>query len=265
MIYRLLITIVILTSACKSPRGDQLLSIDFEESFDKYQYFKLSELVEIKTTDSPINNKALRVTYVAYPKGSRRVSSRIKLASKVQSATLSFDVCFENDFQWVKGGKLHGLAPDNPVTGGNKRKPIGWSARILFKEDGMLQNYLYDQNYDLTYGFGSKSKKKILKKGTWHTITMQLRLNNKDKNDGFSIIYVDGIRVVENTDISFRSNFTKQSSISEFLFSTFHGGNSEIFAPKNINGYVNVHAWFDNIKVIRGINMPQKTTTLFSC
>jgi hypothetical protein len=39
---------------------------------------------------------------------------------------------FDQDWQWVLGGKLHGLGPEQPITGGNERLPTGWSARVTF-------------------------------------------------------------------------------------------------------------------------------------
>ena len=262
--FSIIFVFVLFTGGIKAA-DEKLLQIDFEESFDKEKYFKFSNLVEVKQFNEYENNKALRVTYEAYNEGTKRITSRFPLITKVDTATFFYDVCFETDFQWVKGGKLHGLSPDAPVTGGNKRRGDGWSARILFKEKGKLQNYLYDQNTKVRYGFGSKSINQVFFKRRWHRVTMQLQLNAKGKYDGFLKTYVDGVKVVENNNVIFRTDFSDKSLISNFLFSTFHGGNKKSFAPQDSSGYKNVHAWFDNFTVLKGIHSPVPLTNTNIC
>lgn len=65
----------------------------------------------------PDGTDAIRVAYVGSEQGSERVIVRVPLGFATEVATLSFDVRFDRDFQWVKGGKLHGLGPKRPVTG----------------------------------------------------------------------------------------------------------------------------------------------------
>jgi hypothetical protein len=84
--------------------------------------------------------------------GSERVVAGYPRKKAVVEATLAFDVRFGEDSQWTKGGKLHGLGPENPVTGGNARKPDRSSARIMFAGDGRSQSYLYEQSPDKKFG-----------------------------------------------------------------------------------------------------------------
>ena len=67
---------------------------------------------------------AIRATYVPSKRGSERivVSYPIKPALEY---TLNYDVKFEKDFDFTHGGKLHGLGPDKPVTGGKAMRPDG--------------------------------------------------------------------------------------------------------------------------------------------
>jgi hypothetical protein len=44
------------------------------------------------------------------------------------------------------------------------------------------------------------------------------------------------------------------TEIQQFLFSTFHGGNTTKWTPVNAQGHpTTVHAYFDNILVVEGI------------
>lgn len=62
---------------------------------------------------------ALRAVYVGGPMGSERLVRHIPLGESGAEYTLTYDVKFDRDFQFVGGGKLHGLGPDRPVTGGD--------------------------------------------------------------------------------------------------------------------------------------------------
>lgn len=48
----------------------------------------------------------------------------LPLATRETAATLVFDVRFDHDFQWMLEGKLHGLGPAKPVTGGRADNKI---------------------------------------------------------------------------------------------------------------------------------------------
>lgn len=200
---------------------------------------------------------AIRVAYVGYERGSQRVGARIPLGFSAEKATLSFDVCFDKDFQWKKGGKLHGLGPARPITGGKAMVPDGWSARVTFKEEGTCKLYLYEQLKESKYGSGEKTKEPVFKAGKWHHVVLQITLNTPNKKDGWGKIYVDNKLVVQSDNVCFRKVGGAKSEIRQFLFSTFHGGHQPTCAPRAKDGsFTTVYAYFDNFVVSEGIVKP---------
>ena len=174
------------------------------------------------------------------------------LASHAQEAELSFDVLFEEDFQWTGGGKLHGLGPAHPVTGGNPRSPQKWSARAVFRPGGAVATYIYDQTPGTKYGAGRKSEGPVFQQGRWHHVQLRMRVNTPGLKDGWTRIVVDGRTVVEQDGLEFRGSGTPGTDVRTFLFSTFHGGIGPKWTPVNESGEpVTVHALFDNFEVVR--------------
>jgi len=195
-------------------------------------------------------SNGIRVAYVGGDMGSERVVVRYPLPEKVTFARLSFDVFFEEDWQWVRAGKLHGVGPLQPVTGGRTKHPEGWSSRMMWRKDGGVVNYLYDQDETHKYGKGDRSDTSVLEKGKWHRIDFETTLNDPGEANGQARLYVDGQLVCEDDAVEFRGTGGEGTLIQQFLFSTFHGGNDPTWAPKDENGdYTTVHARFDNFEV----------------
>jgi len=195
-------------------------------------------------------SNGIRVAYVGGDMGSERVVTHYPLRDKVTFARLSFDVFFEDDWQWVRAGKLHGVGPKRNVTGGRAKQPDGWSSRMMWIRDGGATNYLYDQDKDHKYGKGDRHPESILKKGQWNHVDFETTLNDVGQANGVARMYVNGELVCEDTAVEFRGEDGEDTLIQKLLFSTFHGGNDPSWAPKDENGdYTTVHARFDNFQV----------------
>lgn len=195
-------------------------------------------------------SNGIRVAYVGGDMGSERVVTAYPLSDKVTFAKLSFDVYFEDDWQWVRAGKLHGVGPKNRVTGGRDKQPDGWSSRMMWIKDGGATNYLYDQDKDHKYGKGDRTDGPVMAKGRWHHIDFETKLNDPGQANGEARMYVDGQLVCEDTAVEFRGVDGEDTLIQNMLFSTFHGGNDPSWAPRDENGdYATVHARFDNFVV----------------
>jgi hypothetical protein len=250
-----ILTVLSAVCVCAQPAlADRPL---LEENFDRLGGFGellLSDPhVQLIRKGGPDGSKAIRVSYVGSKVGSERVVEGYPLKKAVTEATLAFDVRFGEDFQWVKGGKLHGLGPENPVTGGNAREPHRWSARIMFAGDGRSKSYLYEQSPNKKYGVGDTSKAPVFRKGIWQKVRIQVKLNTPGKADGRFAVHVDGKQVNQQSGVEFRARDGKDTLISRMLFSTFHGGHSPSNAPKDDKGnFITVHADFDNFLVTEG-------------
>jgi hypothetical protein len=197
---------------------------------------------------------AVRVPYVGYERGSKRIVTQLKLKKHVRDASLTFDVLFEKEFIFAKGGKLHGLGPADPATGGEKLKDSDWSARMMFT-DGGLKTYSYSRT---TKKNPTVSKRTVdgftFEKDRFYRLTLHVRLNDVGKANGFSHIYIDGKKAVEEYGLEFRRADDDRSLIQRLLFNTFHGGSSKSWAPKNDDGsYATVYARFDNLAVYEGL------------
>lgn len=236
--------------------GEPLLQEDFDER--NAQGFAARavdhEHIELAREAGPDGSDAIRVAYVGYERGSERVVLRHPLSRETDQATLSFDVRFDQDFQWVRGGKLHGLGPERHITGGKERVPDGWSARMMFREDGKIATYLYDQDTKKKWGIGDKTSTPVFQAGKWHQVVFQVSLNSPGKADGFAAVLIDGEKVITTENVIFRGSGGAGTSIRKFMFSTFHGGSNPTWTPVDAHGNpATVYVWFDNFLVVEGI------------
>lgn len=209
--------------------------------------------MEIVPGEGVDGSAALKAIYEGYERGSKRLLRGYVLPETTE-ATLLFDVRFDQDFQFVRGGKLHGFGPDKPVTGGEETRANGWSARLNFRKDGKISTYVYEQDKESKWGIAKESKDFRFEKERFYNVAMYLRLNSEpDSTDGLIRVYVDGEKVIEHAGLRLRGETGKGTGITRLLFSTFHGGSTESYAPRNEDGtYATVHAYFDNFAVFEG-------------
>ncbi len=240
--------------------ASNLLFDDFESGDSSIIYQSLIKRklpVKIVENEGYKNSKGLKVTYVSGVIGSERVFSRIPLSRSVVEATLSFDVKFDREFQFVRGGKLHGVGPNKPITGGKEMKPSGWSSRMMFKKEGKISTYLYIQNKTKKYGAVVESKTFKFEKDKFYRLSLYTKLNSgPNELDGEAHIYIDGKLVVKHEKLNFWKSDLNESKISKFLFSTFHGGHDPSWSPKDKDGkFRNVSAIFDNFLITEGLKI----------
>ncbi len=76
-----------------------------------------SPLVALVAGEGVGHSRALRVTYAGNAHGSERVVGVMPLPVPGIERTLAYDVRFDRDFQFVLGGKLHGLGIASPGFG----------------------------------------------------------------------------------------------------------------------------------------------------
>ena len=194
---------------------------------------------------------ALQVTYVPSPEGSERIAINLPLRRAVTRARLSFDVRFAEGFRFARGGKLLGLGPARPVTGGAARRPDGWSARAMWREQGRIATYLYEQQGTKRFGIGQLSREPVLNPGEWHHISLDLRLNEPGQADGAALLAVDGRPVALSQGLSLRgASVENLAPIGQLLLHTFFGGSDPSYQPRDADGRpLTLTALFDNLQV----------------
>lgn len=247
----------------KQEKDEALVCLaDFEEP-DEYGLFDLltrNKYLEVVEEEGVDGSSAIKAAYKGSAEGSPRIISNYKLPRRMKAASLVFDVKFDQQFQFVRGGKLHGLAPDKAITGGQKMQPGGWSARAMWGKKGLF-TYVYAQSKKGKFGQGPDFKHEFnFPKGRYYSVTIYVKLNDPvDQANGSVAIFVNHSCVSYKHDIQFRSEAGEHTEISQLLFNTFHGGSDPSWAPKDAHGdYTTVYAYFDNIAVYEGLAVRHK-------
>ena len=178
-------------------------------------------------------------------------SWKVPLTDSVDECFLSYRLMFSDDFDFVKGGKLPGMAGGTANTGGSvPNGEDGFSVRMMFWEDGKLSFYIYHPEQKGTFGdrlFWKNKHGDTVKcvSGEWHTITHYIKLNEKNKKNGILNGWLDGELVYSDSAVMFRT--TERLKIDQFLLSVFLGGNDISWASDR-DGFI----CFDNFLVSKG-------------
>lgn len=233
---------------CAAP----ILVEDMESDTPLRRALTRHELLSLAEDDG---NTRLVTQYVGNEHGSARVIVAYPLPVFGTDYTLQYDVWLPEDFQFVLGGKMHGFGPANYVAGGMPLQPDGWSSRVMWRKGGEPVNYVYHQNQPGKYGEDGKGVgKPWFTPGKWHAVALHVVLNQEDGTPGSSRVYIDGQLVNVLEDITYRTVFSEDTLISRFRFSTFFGGNSPEWAPKDEDGnYITLEARYDNFAVYPGL------------
>ncbi|XP_064601303.1 uncharacterized protein LOC135467459 [Liolophura sinensis] len=152
------------------------------------------------------------------------------------SVTLTYDVYFAKNFDFVKGGKLPGLMGGTTRTcSGGRDSEHCFTTRFMFRREGDGEVYFYapqDQepdfcerenvkcNFEKGHSMGRGTWR--FKTGVWQTISQHVHLNTLGVRDGFMKVWVDGHEVYESRHLLFRKY--SEVEITGMFFSTFFGG-----------------------------------------
>jgi hypothetical protein len=199
-----------------------------------------------------VTNGILRASYIPDDRGSPRLTKHSDLNKVVATATLSYDLKLNKnavgaDFEFVKGGKLHGLGGNTTTTGCDPIDPKGWSVRLMWRTNGVPNLYVYHQDRLGRCGTDYPAVNFVLTTNVWYRIDLQVKMNSAaTKNDGAATLFIDGIKRAEATNLRLTGDDTVR--INKFLFSTFYGGDDPAWKPQHTN-YID----FDNFSVMPGL------------
>ncbi|KAG9126077.1 hypothetical protein FRC07_005002 [Ceratobasidium sp. 392] len=223
----------------------------------------------------------LRVTYPAgsfsnQTGGGAQFIQLWNTTSNMQSVILSYEVAFDSNFDFVKGGKLPGLrgGPDTLGCSGG-RQPSGddcFSTRLMWRTAGSGEIYGYlrpvngicdtrntrcNDDFGISLNRGQSSFTIALARtdgrssgsfafqaGNWNRITMVVRLNTPGNvaNGQLQLFYND-LLAISQSGIQFRTSDSIQS-VSGLFFSTFFGGEDSSWASP-----VEQHTYFRNFRM----------------
>jgi hypothetical protein len=202
----------------------------------------------IAQTVSPVV-KIIEGYSVAYPAGKIGGSSAEGLPAHyvaippAKEYWLDYQVYFENDFQWVKGGKLPGLVGGTHTSGCAAIQANGWSARFMWHENGGGHFYYYHQNRASGCGdVRNFSNGLSFKKNAWNRITERVVVNTVGQSNGLAQAWLNGQKILDLGGIRWRGNVGETVALVDNVsLQTFYGGSSNDWAPSTTT-----HARFSN-------------------
>jgi len=151
------------------------------------------------------------------------------------SKTISYEVMFPHNFDFVKGGKLPGLCGGRNASGGNRASGTnGFSARLMWRKGGRLVSYVYHMgqadNYGDDFQWSYKNGTSIsIERGVWHQIKMTVKVNELGKTNGRIEGHFDGVIAFNGENFAFRT--APQIQVDRLCFNTFFGGDDASWAP----------------------------------
>jgi len=146
----------------------------------------------------------------------------------------SYRLMFREEFDFVKGGKIPGMAGGARNTGGNKPTGTdGWSARMMWRTNGQIVQYVYHPDQVDIYGedmpWQINSKDQYFQPGIWYLVEHRVKMNTPGQHDGVLQTWLNGEINLDVQDLRWRDVDT--FSIDCFYFSTFFGGSDATWAP----------------------------------
>ncbi|TFK44706.1 polysaccharide lyase family 14 protein [Crucibulum laeve] len=208
------------------------------------------------------------VLEVTYPKGSFSHDTggsqlyslwNTSDGSSFGSMMVSYEVAFNWDFDFVKGGKLPGLRgglDSSGCSGGNEATGQDcFSSRVMWRANAAGEVYAYipspnnlcsaksiicNSDFGISISRGSFG----FVRGQWNRVTMLVQLNNPpDVANGQILLYYNDLPAIAQQNLQIRSSDSLVAN--GFYFSTFFGGSDASWAtPQTVNSYFrNIHLW----------------------
>lgn len=192
-----------------------------------------------------------KMLQVDYPKGEfgtkkTGVQWKTPLPAR-EELTLSYRLKFSDGFDFVKGGKLPGLAGGIANTGAQKPNGSdGFSARIMWRRDGGIVQYVYhpdqpeDFGEDFSWNHGGVERR--FQPGIWYEVKTRIVMNTPGQRNGILQSWLNGELALDVKTLRLRDR--SDLSIDVLYFSTFFGGSDSSWASKG--GKI----FFDDVVVV---------------
>lgn len=191
-------------------------------------------------------DQSRKVLEIKYPKGKVGQEEdgggaqwRLRFDQTFNKCAIEYQVMFPEGFDFVKGGKLPGLSGGASPGGGKKSDGSdGFSARIMWREQGEIFQYMYwmERSPDKRWGddlpwtdINGDQKPLRFIAGKWHTLKTEITMNTPGQRDGNITSWFDG-----KLALSCIGAFKAEGAtfgIDNLNFTTFFGGNTPDWAP----------------------------------
>src|SRR5690606_27041684 len=140
--------------------------------------------------------------------GTNGAQWQVGFGRSYQELWLRYRVRFGNGFDPVRGGKLPGLIGGEANTGGRPSTGTdGWSARMMWRRDLDVVQYVYHADQPTQYGedfpWNIGGQRRFVP-GTWHTIEHRVVMNTPGENDGIIQGWLDGELALDVRTLRFR-------------------------------------------------------------
>ncbi|XP_050416605.1 uncharacterized protein LOC126830288 [Patella vulgata] len=168
---------------------------------------------------------------------------------------LSYDLYFEPNFDFVRGGKLPGLWGGSTRCSGGRDALDCFTTRYMWRSHGNGEVYAYipdnqtsdfctssDVHCNFQYGnsLGRGSWKFAI--GQWLRLEQEVKLNDPSNHNGYVKVWLNGTQVYERMALVFRNH--NNIKIDGITFSTFFGGSDESWAST-----VDTYTYYKNFQL----------------
>jgi len=176
---------------------------------------------------------------IKFPKdeigGDSGISQQIRLVeTPVHQACLTYQVRFPAEFLFVRGGKLPGLygGPANMKHSNasgciDKKNRLGWTMRLMWRDNGMGEGYGYFETPDDRCGTSFDRGAWVFPRQQWVDVGLYQKINRAGQSDGVLKIIIDGRLVVDRDDLDYGDD----AGIHGLFLSSFFGGSDKSWAP----------------------------------
>ena len=198
----------------------------------------------INSQNSDVQDRNLRIRF---QKGVYGVKCGIQGRSELsgnRTYTLTYQLKFDNGFDWRLGGKLPGLAGGSaPSGGGRPTDGKGFSTRYMWRQNGRLVVYAYYKDQTNYYG-DDWDVGVTFNAGQWYTLKQTVTVNTGNNANGRVEVWVNGTKRMDKTGLRLMS---QGNTVNSVYFDTFMGGNDASWGP-NHTQYLRM----DNFKCVKG-------------
>lgn len=247
------------------------ISLDCNELVNKWEKSKNWNIIKYiygKNTISYINND--KSIQILYPNGSWAPSAGERYGFggfnfysqpkifPIKHICFKYDLKFNSNFNWVKGGKLPGLWIGDIGASGGNHNINGYSYRMSWHTNGTAQAYIYipklqDESYynisglisDSVYGDTLWRGSFFFDRNIWYSIKLYIKLNTF-KNSYPNYDGIIGLTINE-TVLTYKKiiwTTNKKHLINGIMMDTFFGGSDPSWATS-----ITTYSYLRNLKL----------------